>query len=193
MGPMWMEAKHLSGMPMMDQIWMTDPPDSSYPACIAVKSAALQSPKAEELYLRALREAVMISGQNIAKDYVLMDIAKKLAEEHPGLLDLERFENDLYGETGPSAFRHDMQKVRYNRIGRFPTLTVQLGDKPGVMITGYRPYNVLLDALRRVVPKISPSITARDPDEYRNYWTHITKRELDEIKSGVDYQKNRSQ
>lgn len=47
-GPVWMHAKQMSGMPIDQNIWMRDPPSSSYPACIAVKCAALQSPYAEE-------------------------------------------------------------------------------------------------------------------------------------------------
>src|SRR6478609_7542743 len=48
MGPLWFEAKYISGMPIREHIWHKDPPASSYPACIAVKCAALQSAAAEE-------------------------------------------------------------------------------------------------------------------------------------------------
>src|SRR4051812_2644561 len=43
MGPVWMHASQLSGMPMNTRIWMENPPASSYPACIAVCCAGLQS------------------------------------------------------------------------------------------------------------------------------------------------------
>ena len=71
MGPVWMHASQLSGMPMNTRIWMEDPPASSYPACIAVKCAEMQSSAAGERYLRLLREALMINGKNIAKQCVL--------------------------------------------------------------------------------------------------------------------------
>src|SRR5215217_1789774 len=34
MGPVWLEAKYKSGMPLQDKIWFQDPPASSFPACI---------------------------------------------------------------------------------------------------------------------------------------------------------------
>src|SRR4051812_40504790 len=55
MGPLWFQAKHISGMPVYDRIWIEDPPSSSYPACLAVKCAGLQSAQAEEVYLRRIR------------------------------------------------------------------------------------------------------------------------------------------
>src|SRR4051812_38967292 len=66
MGPIWMEASHISGMPINNHIWINDPPASSYLSCIAVKCVALQAPELEDWYLRLLREAVMLHGKNIA-------------------------------------------------------------------------------------------------------------------------------
>src|SRR4051812_29789560 len=63
MGPVWMEAAKVSGMPIYDRIWVEDPPASSYPACIAVKSVQLQSTTAAARYLRMLREAAMMQGK----------------------------------------------------------------------------------------------------------------------------------
>src|SRR5690606_17166903 len=74
MGPIWADVKHRSGMPINNMVWINDPPDSSYPACIAVKCASLQSPDAAEAYLRKTREAVMVDGKNISKQNVLLDI-----------------------------------------------------------------------------------------------------------------------
>src|SRR5438128_964944 len=71
MGPVWLEASETSGMPIYDRIWVEDPPASSYPACIAVKSMQLQSQTAAVKYLRRLRETVMLQGENIAKQTIL--------------------------------------------------------------------------------------------------------------------------
>src|SRR4051812_7028555 len=43
MGPVWMHAGQIAHKPIAHQLWMTEPPASSYPACIAVKCAQLQS------------------------------------------------------------------------------------------------------------------------------------------------------
>lgn len=150
MGPLWMEAQHLTGTSINYEIWMKDPPASSYPACIAVKSAEFQSLEAGEAYLRALREAVMIKGKNIAKPEVLVEIGEQLSHNEPQLFDSEQFISDLSGEESRNAFRKDLQKVSYNHIGRFPTLTITKPRQGGVIITGYRPYEVLLQALSQV-------------------------------------------
>lgn len=142
MGPVWMQARQLSGQPMNDRIWYLDPPASSYPACLAVKCAGIQSEQAAHAYLGALRSAVMIEGRNIAKRPVLLETATALAGTHPGLLDLQQFEKDLGGEEALALFKQDLQEVSYRNITRFPTLMVRQGDKR-VIITGYRPYEAL--------------------------------------------------
>src|SRR4051794_21017197 len=50
MGPVWMHAAQVSGMPIQHNLWVKDPPASSYPACMAVKCAGLQSAEAEDMY-----------------------------------------------------------------------------------------------------------------------------------------------
>jgi len=155
MGPMWVEARQLTGMHINENIWVKDPPDSSYPACVAVKAAGLQSSAAAEQLLKAVRKAVMLDGQNIADKKVLKDIAKQTAEKESGELDFDRFCMDFYREPSLEAFRDDLKKVRYHQISRFPTLTFTNGAK-GVMITGYRPYEVLQEALCEVAHHLRP-------------------------------------
>ena len=181
MGPVWLEASTVSGMPLQDKIWVNDPPASSYPACIAVKCAQLQSPLAGEKYLRLIREAVMINGQNIARVKILIDIAYQLSELHPGLLDTVRFQDDLTNDTGLEAFRGDWQEVQNRNINRFPTLIIRNPGKPAILITGYRPYQVLVDALKQIVPEIKPLRPFYSIDDYKRYWGNLTQREIDEI------------
>jgi putative protein-disulfide isomerase len=150
MGPVWMEVKHLTGSQIEESIWIKDPPFSSYPACIAVKAAGLQSKAAEELYLQHIRQAVMTRVQNIARTEVLLDLAKQVDQQFPEVLDLSRFETDLNSEASREAFRKDLEKVRYHQIGRFPTITLTRPGRQGILITGYRPYEVLTQALKKL-------------------------------------------
>ncbi|HEU5148159.1 MAG TPA: DsbA family protein [Chryseosolibacter sp.] len=64
------------------RIWHDDPPACSYPSCIAVACAMLQSCAAGELLLEALREAVMMHAQNIARESVILSIARNVSETH---------------------------------------------------------------------------------------------------------------
>ncbi|MER2999205.1 DsbA family protein [Pontibacter populi] len=181
MGPLWMEAKYISGMPIQDRVWYDNPPASSYPACIAVKAAELQSPIASENYLRRVREAVMLHGKNISERDVLLQVAGELAEELPDLLDVSAFERELGGEEARQAFKQDLMQVRLHAISRFPTLTIKrVGEEQGVMVVGYRTYEALQQALLQVVPDLQPIQHTTDEMEYRRFWGNTTEREMKE-------------
>ncbi|MDX5435761.1 MAG: DsbA family protein [Pontibacter sp.] len=186
MGPLWMEAKHISGMPMQDTVWYKNPPSSSYPACIAVKAAEMQGPVVAEAYLRKVREAVMLHGQDISEWEVLKQAGKELAQERPGLLDSKKLNEDMASRAARKAFEQDLQKVRLHGISRFPALTMKReGEGKGVLIVGYRPYEVLQKALEQVIPGLEPTQQAIDTAAYSRYWHSITDRELEEV-TGAD-------
>ncbi len=184
MGPLWKEAHHISGMPVQDLIWMKDPPISSYPACVAVKCAGLQSSTAEEKYLRLAREAIMLKGLNIAKQKVLFDIAEELCDNEPAF-DKGQFIEDFTTGPGIEAFKKDLQEVRFKNIGRFPTLSISAGSKRGVMVTGYHPYTDLLNAIKQIDPTLTPSQNI-NPEEYKKYFGKITDREAEEALIPLD-------
>lgn len=181
MGPVWLEASETSGMPMCSKLWVEDPPASSYPACIAVKSAQLQSQQAAVKYLRLLREVVMLEGKNIAKQQVLIEVAEKLANDFKGLLNLNQFANDLTNDNGLEAFRLDWQESQNRNISRTPTLIIRCGNKPAIMLTGYRPYPVLLQAVKHVAPDIQASVKQVSIEAYKRFWGKPTEREIAEI------------
>jgi predicted DsbA family dithiol-disulfide isomerase len=156
MGPIWRHAQHLSGVPVDDRIWVLDPPASSYPACLAVKAAELQSAAAAELYLRRLREAVMTERRNIARREVLLELADEVAVAAPDRMDAGRLRHDLEAAPARDALREDIKEARYRGIGRFPTLTMRHGRGAGIMIVGYRPYETLLAAVARIAPELTP-------------------------------------
>lgn len=183
MGPVWMEARHISGMPIDDKIWLNDPPSSSYPACVAVKCAGLQSTEAEEWYLRYIREAVMMEGKNIAKWNTLVETVQKLASAKPGLIDQNKLIDDLEHEAGDEPFRQDIQDARYRRITRYPSLTLHKPGQRTMLLTGYRPYSALLEALQYIAPELQPTRTAKDVEAYKAFWGELTDRELKEVAS----------
>jgi putative protein-disulfide isomerase len=180
MGPVWMHASQLSGMPMNTKIWMEDPPVSSYPACIAVKCAEMQSPQAGERYLRLLREALMIHGKNISKQTVLFEIAEELSAENTTAFDINEFKEDLKNDKGLEAFRHDLQEVQVRHINRYPTLILRHEAQSPRIITGYRPFNILLDAVKQVAPSLIKVRDASADKNYASHWASITDREIAE-------------
>lgn len=148
MGPEWMQAARICGLPIADKIWVTNPPSSSFPACIAVKCAEEQSPTLGNEYLRAARETIMVDGRNIAQTDVLLDIAAYLATSHPDF-DLKRFKSALLGSAGRQLFRRDVQQAQYLGIRRSPTLICKTSETT-VILRGYQPW----DSLQQTVEKL---------------------------------------
>ena len=143
MGPVWMHAAQVGGVSIHHRLWMEDPPTSSYPACIAVKCAELQSSEAGEIYLRLIREACMKEGKNISKNEVLQDVASTAMHNYPEVFSLAVFNEDFKSGRGLDAFRKDLQETQYHRINRFPTLIIKRLERPAIRLTGNIPYNAL--------------------------------------------------
>lgn len=147
MGPVWMHASEVTLVKMNYALWNENPPSSSYPACIAVKTAALQSRHAEDRYLFSVRRALMEDGADVSKPDVLLSIARQLKDDD---LNFEQFKKDWQQGRGKELFRQDLQTAAFHKIGRFPTLTLQNSKGKGVIIVGYRPYEVLHQAFLQV-------------------------------------------
>ncbi|AEV96420.1 disulfide bond formation protein DsbA [Niastella koreensis] len=146
MGPIWMQAAQLTDVPIPHSIWIKDPPASSYPACIAVKCAMLQSPALGELYLHFIQEAIMIHRLNIAKYEVLQQVAEQVTAA-ASCFDVSRFLDDMNNGNGLEAFRKDIQEVKYRTINRFPTLLIRRTAQVPLLITGYKPAGVLMSII----------------------------------------------
>lgn len=160
MAPHWFGIRQECGAEIDERIWLEDPPASSYPACLAVKTAELQSAEAGESLLLRLREAVMRRRRNIARWDVLQEEAEALAADEPGLLDPARLAADLDNGAAADAFRDDLTRLRYFQISRFPTLLVAAGDRPPAVLVGYRPYDALRQALEQVAPDLDWAASA---------------------------------
>jgi hypothetical protein len=48
-------------------------------------------------------------------------------------------------------FKADVQKAKLHDVGRYPTLTLQNAQGKGIIIVGYRPFEVLEQAMRQVL------------------------------------------
>jgi putative protein-disulfide isomerase len=146
MGPVWMHAGQIANKHIHHQVWITDPPASSYPACIAVKCAQLQNATSGECMLSLLRDACMTEGKNIAKQEILFAVADKLAHADKNF-DAVQFKEDYLNDTGLKAFRSDLELVSYYRINRFPSLVVKSPHSKTILISGYRHYEEILKTI----------------------------------------------
>jgi putative protein-disulfide isomerase len=150
LAPLWQLAGRMTSVPIDPLIWHVDPPASSYPASVAVKAAGLQGTEAAIQYLRLAREAVMTRRLNIARRDVLLRLGDELAIATGRSFDVDRFEHDLERDEAIEAFRSDLERTRFRRIGRFPTIVVHgaIGSRIAV---GYRS----VDALERMLAAVS--------------------------------------
>ena len=180
LGPVWMHAQYISGMPMDFNIWMRDPPASSYPACIAFKNVSMQSDKAGARYLRLLRESIMINGENIAKEDILIKIAKRLSDEKIYDFNIDIFKDELKKENALEAFRDDLHQVQYQQVKRFPTFIIKKGNQ-GKILTGFRPYESFCETMLEVNPDITKKNSSVDPREYEAFWSFLTDKEKEAI------------
>jgi predicted DsbA family dithiol-disulfide isomerase len=145
-----MHASQQLQLDLAYKIWVEDPPASSYPACIAVKCAAFQSPTTGRLFLHHLRQAVMVHGKNIAKQEVLQEVATSVAAITNDF-SVTRFLQDMQNDRGLDAFRNDLQEVKYRNINRFPTLLIERSWAPGLVVTGFRPAEILLQIINEPI------------------------------------------
>lgn len=150
LAPVWHMSGRATGAPIDPAIWHLDPPASSYPASVAVKAAGLQGLHAAEAYLALARHAVMTRRLNIARRDVLLALGGELASSGACSFDAGRFATDLGGGEAIEAFRADLQRTRFLRIGRFPTLIVH-GASGSRIAVGYRP----VDVMERILAAVS--------------------------------------
>lgn len=178
-GPLWMEAKHISGQPIEDHIWLKNPVDSSYPACMAVKAAESQSTVAGEAMLRKIREAVMMHQMNIGETEVLLKIAEDIESEK--VLKLEQFKKCFFSSKVAQLFQEDLNLVKIKEITRFPSMLITYGGKT-VQITGYRPFSALKETFKLLDPSLEFDENIKE-EEYLNSWENLTSRELQEVQN----------
>ena len=153
MGPVWMHAAKLSGVPIDHNLWFRDPPASSYPACIAFKCVQLQSAEYAASFIEMLWQKCMGEGINISREDELVKIAAMFGKSCP-LFDMEKFNDDFSNGNGRNAFREDVQEVKTKNIVRYPTLILRKHNNPSLIITGFRPYTGLLQVVKQFIPDL---------------------------------------
>ncbi|MGN6417011.1 MAG: DsbA family protein [Pseudobacter sp.] len=145
MGPVWMHAARLTNRPIKYLIWVNDPPSSSYPACMAVKCAEMQSGDCSLLLFKNLQQAVMQNGKNIANTELILATAADLKKDYPSF-NLNQFREDFLSDRGKVNFEEDLIAVTKYGIKRFPTLMIKTKGKT-ILIPGYRTLESLMETI----------------------------------------------
>lgn len=145
--PHWRMVSERSGQPIDERLMndITDPHFSTWPACIAVKAAQLQSEAVGEAYLRRLRRAALTERKVISDPGVYMDLAREVPK-----LDLGRLQADLANGAARRAFDDDLATCARFGVSGFPTLLFRAGDK-GVIVHGHRTFETYRRAMTQLV------------------------------------------
>lgn len=142
----WDEASLYYEMPIDGNVWLEDPLDSSYPSCIAMKAAQIQSKEKAIQFMRILRENLYLEKKNIAKWENIADAAKTAN------LDIERLKADYDGDA-KKLFQDDLSLAKTLGVRGFPTLFFSDGNSNQLTVYGSKPYVSYENALLALYPE----------------------------------------
>ncbi|MEF8774063.1 MAG: DsbA family protein [Halobacteriales archaeon] len=150
--PHWVTAAHRHGMPVDASLWETDPPKSSYPACIAYEAATFQDGDLADRFLRRMREAGLARARNLERIEVLADLAGTVG------LDVDLFRTDFASGRAREAFEADLRRVRQHGGASLPAFHVVV-DGREELLRGYRPFV----AFEKLFAEQAPDLVEHDP------------------------------
>lgn len=140
-GKHWDEVGEKYQIPISAGIWDDTPLISSYPACIATKSAQITSPEKAENFLRSMRELLFVGMFDINTPHAI-EKAALMSEISP----IAIFENMQEGKT---QFHEDMKFAKLLGIRVLPTFIVEIGGEVEIL-RGYQTYEKMLETLLRL-------------------------------------------
>lgn len=170
----WSESARVSGMPVDCGIWDKDPPDSTFPACVAYKAVRRLDKLKAEIYLRRLREAFMTQRRDIGKEHVLTELALPLELEMESLM-------REYRSGARDDFLNDLMEGRGKGIDRVPAMIVANGRGDEVVLSGYKSCAAFEDVFKRLAE--GPIFKSPPPPiaQFIAKYSHVTTREVAEV------------
>ena len=137
--------------------WINDPPSSSIPASIAFKCIEKQSPLAADLYLKYLREKLMLESMNISLTDVVLKLAEEIFEISSGKISSDLFYSDFSSGVGEKLLQNDFKKIEKLKIIHFPSLLFIKDNNVLLKTEGYQNYEQLVSSLHKYIPDLKPS------------------------------------
>jgi len=141
----WDEASLHYEMPIDGDVWLEDPLDSSYPSCIAMKAAQMQSKEKAISFMRILREKLYLDKKNIAKWENIAEAAKIAG------LDVQKLKADY--DDAEELFQEDLNLGKALGVRGFPTLFLADADNNQLIVYGSKPYASYENALLALFPE----------------------------------------
>ncbi|HEX8546678.1 MAG TPA: DsbA family protein [Cytophagaceae bacterium] len=155
----WDEVSERYDMPIDGDVWLEDPLHSSYPPSIAFTAAQLQDEAKALLFLREMREMVLLRKKNIAKWENMAMAAEKVD------LDVKQLETDYNGKA-KMLFEDDLKLSKSYNVRGFPTIIFINNEGAKEMVYGSKAY----DFYEAAVLKLHPSAKKA---EYNKEWKSL--------------------
>lgn len=143
----WDEVSPHYRMPIIGDVWLEDPLPSSYPPSVAFKAAELQDHAKALVFLRRLREQVLLEKKNITKWPVIAEAAV-FAQ-----LDTARLHADFTGAAN-ALFQADLTLARSLGVRGFPTFIFSNAEGERQQVYGARPYGQFEAAVKAMKPDV---------------------------------------
>lgn len=141
----WRKVGDFTRMPIDGRVWLDEPIASSYPSSKVYQIIRRDFPDKADLFLRKLRERVMLHNQDISKSSVLAILLEDLGfDSRPVLSAAESFE-------GRSLLSSDLSLASALSATGFPTVVLVNEANQGVKIVGAQPYEGLVAALKQIL------------------------------------------
>jgi putative protein-disulfide isomerase len=142
----WDEASLYYEMPIDGNVWLEDPLDSSYPSCIAMKAAQMQSKEKAVYFMRILREKLYLDKKNIAKWENIAEAATIAG------LDVQKLKANYDGDA-KKLFQEDLNLGKVLGVRGFPTLFLADANNNQLTVYGSKPYAAYENALLALFPE----------------------------------------
>lgn len=170
----WDEVSRHYDMPIVGDIWLEDPLNSSYPPSIAFKAAQLQDEEKAQLFMREIREMVFLKKINIAKWENLAIAAKNVG------LNVEELKKDFDGKA-KNLFEDDLKKSREYGVRGFPTIFFvdSVGHKE--VVYGSKPYTNYEAAILKINSTITKSEYEKNWETLFSKYNSLTAKEFSVI------------
>lgn len=149
-GPHWVAASEVHGMPVDTDIFEVDPAYSTYPASEAFVAARQQERALAHRYLRRLRVAFATQVRNVNHREEQVAIAEAVG------LDVDSFAAALDDGTARAAFEADLERTRDAGVQAFPTYRVT-GPDGSHQVGGFQSFADLVTELQAVAPSLEQS------------------------------------
>ncbi len=142
----WLDASRHHGMPVDEEVFydIKDEFRSTYPACIAYKSAEFKDEALAKRFLRRMREAAAAERQAIHR----LEIQEILAQE-VGLAP-DQFMEDIKNGKAEWPFREDLQEYRSRGNTGSPTFLIHNFKGIEIILRGYQRFESFESAFQKI-------------------------------------------